>query len=104
MFNCHSFICCPCLINYPKLRMRQGLSFRSWSANGIRRSWTVITDNNPNRGSLSRSTLLQASPESVRRVAQKLFADERARLGIYGKAIRDHMTVQHKRSSYDKKR
>jgi hypothetical protein len=61
--------------------IQQGLSFQSWSANDIRRSWIVITDNNPNHGSLSCSTLLQASPDPVRHLAQKLFADERARLG-----------------------
>ncbi|KAI8406177.1 hypothetical protein FOFC_13646 [Fusarium oxysporum] len=57
-----------------------GLSFQSWSANDIRRSW-IITDNNPSRGSLSCSTLLQACPDAVKLLAQKLFADECARLG-----------------------
>ncbi|KAF5704802.1 hypothetical protein FMUND_12351 [Fusarium mundagurra] len=60
--------------------IQQGLSFQSWSANDIRRSW-IITDNNPSRGSLSCSTLLQACPDAVKLLAQKLFADECARLG-----------------------
>ncbi|RKL06838.1 hypothetical protein BFJ70_g16974 [Fusarium oxysporum] len=41
--------------------IQQGLLFQSRSANDIRRSW-VITDNNPGRGSLSCSTLLQLVP------------------------------------------
>ncbi|KNB04657.1 hypothetical protein FOXG_06708 [Fusarium oxysporum f. sp. lycopersici 4287] len=60
--------------------IQQGLSFQSWSANDIRRSW-IITDNNPSRGSLPCSTLLQACPDAVKLLAQKLFADECARLG-----------------------
>ncbi|KAM0361930.1 hypothetical protein ACHAPK_011646, partial [Fusarium culmorum] len=61
--------------------IQQGLSFQSWAANDIRRSWVVITENNPRCGSLSCDTLLQASPDALRHFAQKLFADERARLG-----------------------
>ncbi|KAF4333928.1 hypothetical protein FBEOM_12250 [Fusarium beomiforme] len=60
--------------------IQQGLLFQSWSVNDIRRSW-VITDNNPGRGSLSCSTLLQASPDAVKHLAQKLFAVERVTLG-----------------------
>ncbi|KAH7186847.1 hypothetical protein DER44DRAFT_754195 [Fusarium oxysporum] len=60
--------------------IQQGLSFQSWSANDIRRSW-IIADINPSRGSLSCSTLLQACPDAVKLLAQKLFADECARLG-----------------------
>ncbi|PCD25850.1 hypothetical protein AU210_012284 [Fusarium oxysporum f. sp. radicis-cucumerinum] len=60
--------------------IQQSLIFQSWSANDIRRSW-VITDNNPGRGSLSCSTLQQASPDAVKHMAQKLFADECGSLG-----------------------
>ncbi|KAJ0129484.1 Retrovirus-related Pol polyprotein from transposon RE2 [Fusarium oxysporum f. sp. albedinis] len=60
--------------------IQQGLSFQSWSANDIRRSW-IIADNNPSRGSLPCSTLLQACPDAVKLLAQKLFDDECARLG-----------------------
>ncbi|KAG6996471.1 hypothetical protein FocnCong_v014856 [Fusarium oxysporum f. sp. conglutinans] len=60
--------------------IQQGLSFQSWSANDIRRSW-IIADNNPSRGSLPCSTLLQACPDAVKLLGQKLFSDECARLG-----------------------
>ncbi|KAF4945221.1 hypothetical protein FGADI_12120 [Fusarium gaditjirri] len=61
--------------------IQQGLSFQSWAANDIRRSWVVIADNNPSRGCLSCNTLLQASPDALGKFPQKLFADEWTRLG-----------------------
>ncbi|KAG4279075.1 hypothetical protein FPRO04_13760 [Fusarium proliferatum] len=74
--------------------IQQGLLLQSWSANDIRRSW-AITDNNPGRGSLSCSTLLQASPDAVKHLAEKLFADERARL----KEIQGGLTSLHDSAS-----
>ncbi|RKK61043.1 hypothetical protein BFJ69_g17165 [Fusarium oxysporum] len=61
--------------------IQQGVLFQSWTANNTRRSWLVSTDNDVKSGSIPSSILLQASPDPIKLLAQKLFTEEHARLG-----------------------
>ncbi|KAH7231216.1 uncharacterized protein BKA55DRAFT_696108 [Fusarium redolens] len=60
--------------------IQQGVLFQSWTANNTRRSWLVSTDNDPNGRSIPNSILLQASPDPIKLLAQKLFTEEHVRL------------------------
>ncbi|KAJ4152226.1 hypothetical protein NW765_017735 [Fusarium oxysporum] len=60
--------------------IQQGVLFQSWTANNTRRSWLVSTGNDFNSGSIPSSILLQASPDPIKLLAQKLFTEEHARL------------------------
>ncbi|KAF4981747.1 hypothetical protein FDECE_17640 [Fusarium decemcellulare] len=60
--------------------IRQGISFQSWAASDIKRSWIVVTDDPLEIKRHNTNVLLQASPDVVRHFAEDLFAQERARL------------------------
>ncbi|KAH6985327.1 hypothetical protein EDB80DRAFT_821764 [Ilyonectria destructans] len=53
------------------------LTFQSWKANDIHHSWIVSTGNTQSgQGTTSSSLLLQAAPDSIKDLAQKLFTEE----------------------------
>ena len=60
--------------------IRQGISFQSWAASDIKRSWIVVTDDPLEIKRHNTNVLLQASPDIIRHFAEDLFAQERARL------------------------
>lgn len=60
--------------------IQQGVLFQSWTFNNTRRSWLVAADGHFGGRSVPSSLLLQASPDPVKQLAQKLFAEEHARL------------------------
>ncbi|KAM6513637.1 hypothetical protein FALCPG4_016020 [Fusarium falciforme] len=60
--------------------IQQGVLFQSWTFNNTRRSWLVGADGHFGGRSVPSSVLLQASPDPVKQLAQKLFAEEHARL------------------------
>ncbi|RKK78283.1 hypothetical protein BFJ68_g17903, partial [Fusarium oxysporum] len=60
--------------------IQQEVLFQSWTANNTRRSWLVSSDNDVNSRSIPSSILLQASPDPIKLLAQKLFTEEHVRL------------------------
>uniref|UniRef100_A0A0C4DIR1 Uncharacterized protein n=1 Tax=Fusarium oxysporum (strain Fo5176) TaxID=660025 RepID=A0A0C4DIR1_FUSOF len=52
----------------------------SWTANNTRMSWLVSNDDDVNSRSIPSSSLLQASPDPIKLLAQKLFTEEHVRL------------------------
>ncbi|KAL3595891.1 hypothetical protein FPOAC2_10261 [Fusarium poae] len=60
--------------------IQQDVLFQSWTANNTRRSWLVRSDNDVNSRSIPSSILLQASPDPIKLLAQKLFTEEYDRL------------------------
>ncbi|KAH7243761.1 hypothetical protein B0J15DRAFT_428922, partial [Fusarium solani] len=58
--------------------IQQGVLFQSWTFNNTRRSWLVGADGHFGGRSVPSSVLLQASPDPVKQLAQKLFAEEHA--------------------------
>jgi hypothetical protein len=60
--------------------IQQGVLFQRWTANNTRRSWLVSTDNDVNSRSIPTSIHLQASPNPIKLLAQKLFTEEHVRL------------------------
>ncbi|KAH7237970.1 hypothetical protein B0J15DRAFT_569755 [Fusarium solani] len=60
--------------------IQQGLSFQSWAASDIKRSWIVVTDDPLELRHHDTNVLLQASPDVIQHFAQELFAQEHTRL------------------------
>ncbi|RKK18945.1 hypothetical protein BFJ66_g17904, partial [Fusarium oxysporum f. sp. cepae] len=60
--------------------IQQEVLFQSWTANNTRMSWLVSNDDDVNSRSIPSSSLLQASPDPIKLLAQKLFTEEHVRL------------------------
>ncbi|KAF4470866.1 hypothetical protein FALBO_2224, partial [Fusarium albosuccineum] len=63
--------------------VQPGLSWQSWAANDVQRSWLVLPGDQPGQRPCVHGgrILLQASPAPIKHFTQKLVAEERARLG-----------------------
>lgn len=59
--------------------IQEGIHFRSWAANDVRRSW-IIDKERSGLGLISSNALLQASPDAVKKFAQQLFTEGLGRL------------------------
>ncbi|EWY79398.1 hypothetical protein FOYG_17443 [Fusarium oxysporum NRRL 32931] len=60
--------------------IRDGLTFQSWKANDIQRSWIVLTTNDQQSLQKGSYRLVQAVPDVIKEFAQKLVSEERGRL------------------------
>ncbi|KAG4282249.1 hypothetical protein FPRO04_13325 [Fusarium proliferatum] len=60
--------------------IRDGLTFQSWKANDIQRSWIVLTTDDQQSLQKGSHRPVQAVPDVVKEFAQKLVSEERGRL------------------------
>ncbi|KAI7771118.1 hypothetical protein LZL87_013445 [Fusarium oxysporum] len=60
--------------------IQQEVLFQSWTANNTRISWLINNGDDVNSRSIPSSILLQASPDPIKLLAQKLFTEEHVRL------------------------